>query len=116
MTLTCTKVKQLFINMDLVTGFNSGVCVCVCVCVFTHPAQHSHFQDQGVAAGGLVGVQQADDMGVLEPLQDAQLLGHLVTLHQLLVDQLDRHGSLGAALVAPLHYRKAPPSGEEHAM
>lgn len=75
------------------------------------PACVSHLQDEGEAAGGLVGVNQADYVGVMEPLEQVELLSHAVSPHQLLVDVLDGHRALGATLVATLDHREAPPGG-----
>lgn len=70
-----------------------------------------HLQDEGEAAGGLVRVDQADYVGVLEPLEQVELLSHVVPPHQLLVDVLDGHRALGAALVAALDDGEATPGG-----
>lgn len=73
-----------------------------------------HLQDEGEAAGGLVRVDQADYVGVLEPLEQVELLSHVVPPHQLLVDVLDGHRALGAALVAALDDGEATPGGRRH--
>lgn len=70
---------------------------------------NSHLQDEGVAAGGFVRVYQADDVEVLESVEQIELLRHPVSPHQLLVHVLDRHRPLGAPLVAPLDHRETAP-------
>lgn len=72
----------------------------------------SHLQDEGVAAGGLIRVDQADYVGVLEPLEQVEFLSHPVPPHQLLVHLFDRHRTFGAALVTTLDHRETTP-GEE---
>lgn len=46
---------------------------------------------------------------MLEILQDAKLMGDLVTLHQLLVHELGGHCSFGSLLVASLNHSKSAP-------
>lgn len=46
---------------------------------------------------------------MLEVLQDAKLMGDLVTLHQLLVHELCGHCSFGSLLVAFLNHSKSAP-------
>lgn len=72
-----------------------------------------HLQDEGEAAGGLVRVDQADYVGVLEPLEQVELLSHAVPPHQLLVHVLDGHSALCAELVATLDDGEATPSGRK---
>ena len=69
----------------------------------------SHLQDEGVAAGGFVRVDQADYVGVLQPLEQVEFLRDPVPPHQLLVHLFDRHQTLGAPLVTPLHHRETTP-------
>lgn len=73
-----------------------------------------HLQDEGVAAGGLIRVYEADYVGMLEPLEQIELLGHPVPPHQLLVDMFDRHCTFGAALVAALDNGETPPGNRRH--
>lgn len=61
-----------------------------------------HLQDQNVAAGGLKRVEQAHEVRVLEPLQQVELLGHPVSLHQLLVHVFNGDRTFGAAVIAAL--------------
>lgn len=72
-------------------------------------AGYAHFQNQDVTGGGLEGVQKAHEEGVLEVLQDAKLMGDLVTLHQLLVHELCGHCSFGSLLVTFLNHSKPAP-------
>lgn len=51
-------------------------------------------------------------MGVLESLQQVELLSHPVSFHQLLVDVFDGDGTFGAAVVAALDDGETAP-GEE---
>lgn len=73
-----------------------------------------HLQDEGVAAGGLISVYEADYVGVLEPLEQIELLGHPVPPHQLLVDVFDHHRTFGAALVAALDNGETTPGNRRH--
>lgn len=61
-----------------------------------------HLQDEGVAAGGLVRVYQADDVGVLESHVQVEFLSHPIPPHQLLVHVFDRQRALGASLIVTL--------------
>lgn len=70
---------------------------------------YSHLQDEGVAAGGFVRVDQAHYVGVLEPLQQVEFLSHPVPPHQLLVHLFDRHQTLDALLVTSLHHGETAP-------
>ncbi|KAF3833684.1 hypothetical protein F7725_024888 [Dissostichus mawsoni] len=72
-----------------------------------------HQQDEGVAAGGFVRVDQADYVGVLQPLEQVEFLRDPVPPHQLLVHLFDRHQTLGAPLVTPLHHRETTPGEKE---
>lgn len=68
-----------------------------------------HLQHQGVAAGGLVRVYQADDVGVLEPHVQVEFLSHPIPPHQLLVHVFDRQRALGASLVVTFDDGKTTP-------
>lgn len=70
---------------------------------------YSHLQNQDITGGGLEGVKEADKEGVLEVLQDAKLMGDLVTLHQLLVHKLCSHHSFGSFLITLLNDSKSAP-------
>lgn len=48
-------------------------------------------------------------MGVLESLEQSELLSHTVPPHQLLVHMFDGHRAFGAPLVAALDDRKTTP-------
>lgn len=73
-----------------------------------------HLQDEGVAAGGLIRVYEADYVGVLEPLEQIELLSHPVPPHQLLVDVFDRHCTFGPALVTALDNGETAPGDRRH--
>lgn len=73
---------------------------------------YSHLQDEDVAAGGLVRVDQTDYVRVLEPLEQVEFLSHPVPPHQLLVHVFDRHRAFGALVIATLDDRETAP-GEE---
>lgn len=70
---------------------------------------YAHFQNQDVTGGGLEGIQEANEEWVLEVLQDAELMGDLVALHQLLVHKLHSHCSSGAFLITFLNDRESAP-------
>lgn len=70
---------------------------------------HAHLQDQDVAGGGLEGVEKANEERVLEVLQDAELMGDLVALHQLLVHELCGHSSSGSFLITFLNDSESAP-------
>lgn len=72
--------------------------------------EYAHFQNQDVTGGGLEGVKKAHEEGVLQALQDAELMSDLVTLHQLLVHKLCGHCSFGSLLVTFLNYSKPAPA------
>lgn len=71
--------------------------------------EHAHFQNQDVAGGGLEGVEEADEERVLDAAQDAELVGDLVALHQLLVHELGGHCLLGSFLITFLNDREPAP-------
>lgn len=52
-------------------------------------------------------------MGVLEPLEQIELLSHPVPPHELLVHVFDRHRTLGASLIATFDYRETTPGGKK---
>lgn len=68
-----------------------------------------HLQHQGVAAGRLVRVQQADDVGVPDSHVQVEFLSHPIPPHQLLVDVFDRQRALGAPLIVTLDDGKTTP-------
>lgn len=68
-----------------------------------------HLQHQGVAAGRLVRVQQADDVGVPDSHVQVEFLSDPVPPHQLLVDVFDRQRALGAPLIVTLDDGKTTP-------
>lgn len=63
---------------------------------------YSHLQDEDVAAGCLKRVQKFDQVGVVQGLQDPDLLQHLLPTQQLLVDMFCCDGAFAASLVTPL--------------
>lgn len=76
--------------------------------------EFSHFQDEGVAAGGFIRVYQADYVGVLKPLEQIEFLSHPVPPHQLLVHVFNRHCAFGAPLVTTLDNRETTPGEDGH--
>lgn len=68
-----------------------------------------HLQNEGVAAGGLVRVHQADDVGVLESHVHVEFLSHPIPPHQLLVHEFDCQRPLGASLIVTLDDGKTTP-------
>lgn len=70
---------------------------------------YAHFQNQDITGGGLEGVKKTHKEGVLEVLQDAELMGDLITLHQLLVHKLCGHCSFGSLLITFLNHSKSAP-------
>lgn len=70
---------------------------------------YSHLQDQDVAAGRLIRVQKFDQVGVVQGLQEPDLLQYLLPTQQLLVDVFGCDGAFAASLVTPLsHWEPAP--------
>jgi len=62
----------------------------------------SHLQDEDVAGGRLVGVEQAHQVGVVQGLQQAHLAQGLLPPQQPLVHVLGHHRAIAAPLLAPL--------------
>ena len=65
---------------------------------------NSHLQDKNEAAERLVRVQQFDQVGMVQTLQEADLLQHLFSAQQLLVDVFRCHCPFAPSLVAPLDH------------
>lgn len=61
--------------------------------------------------GCLVCVQQLDHVGMIQSLEEADLLHRLLSTQQLLVDVFRRNRALAPPLVTPLGHREATPEG-----
>lgn len=68
-----------------------------------------HFQYKYVAVGHLVGVQQLNQVGMVQSLQESDLLQHLFSAQQLFVNVFGRDCALAPSLVAPFSHREAAP-------
>lgn len=65
---------------------------------------NSHFQYEDIAVGCLVCVQQLDQVGMVQGLEESDLLQHLLSTQQLLVDMFCCNSAFAPFLVTPLSH------------
>lgn len=63
-----------------------------------------HLLNKYIAVGCLIRVQQPDQVGMIQSLQESDLLQHLLSTQQLLVDVFCRNGPFAPSLVTPLSH------------
>lgn len=78
--------------------------------LMARPRLRSHLQDEDVAAGGLVRVQKSDQVGVVQGLEESDLLQNLLSTQQLLVDVFSCDGAFTPSLVTPLGHGEPAPA------
>lgn len=71
-----------------------------------------HLQHKDVAVGRLVGVQQPDQVGMVQSLQESDLLQDLLSAQQLLVHMFCCYRPFGPPLVTALGHGESAPGGQ----